>query len=134
MYILWIYIKDISVIYNVYTWYIHSILACILHPVANFYFAPLLSTLGILALVNVDVQGTPGTENSRLEQRINCHSRNIRYIQGIYQRLGRGQAAGSGCSPGPRAIYSIPALCLGLYLTSTRISPIFSRDTIVYTL
>ena len=31
----------------------------------DFYFAPLLTTLGILALGNVDAQGTPGTENSR---------------------------------------------------------------------
>ncbi len=31
----------------------------------NFYFAPLLSTLWILALVNVDAQGASGTVNSR---------------------------------------------------------------------
>ncbi len=31
----------------------------------NFYFAPLLRTLGILALGHVDAQGAPGTVNSR---------------------------------------------------------------------
>ncbi len=30
----------------------------------NFYFAPLLHTLGILALGHVDAQGAPGTVNS----------------------------------------------------------------------
>ena len=44
------------------------------------------------------------------------HSKNIpgiyqvytRYIQGIYQRLGRGQAAGSRCSPGPGLFIDLP--------------------------
>ncbi len=31
----------------------------------NFYFAPLMQTLGILALGHVDAQGAPGTVNSR---------------------------------------------------------------------
>ena len=60
---------------------------------------------------------------------MNCHSRNIpgicRYIPGIYQRLDRGQAAGSGRNTGPLAFYSVPALCVGLSLTSTSVFAMF---------
>ena len=63
---------------------------------------------------------------------MNCHSRNIpgicRYIPGIYQKLKRGQAAGSDRNPGPLAFYRGPALCLLLSLTSTYIPDFFCRD------
>ena len=61
----------------------------------NSYFAPLQHTLGIPALVNVAVI-----------QRI--YQVYTRYIQGIYQRLGRGQAAGSRCNPGPGLFIDLP--------------------------
>ncbi len=65
----------------------------------------------------------------RLEQRMNCHSRNIPgiclYIPGIYQIQERGQAAGSDSNPGPLAFYRGQALCLQLSLTSTRITAVF---------
>ena len=63
---------------------------------------------------------------------MNCHSRNIpgicQYIPGIYQKLKRGQAAGSDRNPGPLAFYRGPALCLRLSLTSTYIPDFFCRD------
>ena len=63
---------------------------------------------------------------------MNCHSRNIpgicRYIPGIYQKLKRGQAAGSDRNPGPLAFYRGQALCLRLSLTSTYIPDFFCRD------
>ena len=60
----------------------------------NFYFAKLLSTLGILALVDVDVQGASGAINSQeaLGEGVAAGTRNkmsyqeyTRYIPGIFK-------------------------------------------------
>jgi hypothetical protein len=108
------YLRDIYRIYNVYNWNIHCLYKVYVRDVYctfiryttgstsnhiactsdNFYFAKLLSTLGILALVDVDAQGASGAINSReaLEEGVAAETRNkmsyqeyTRYIPGIFK-------------------------------------------------
>ncbi len=121
--------------------YIHGIYivfsACILHPVAG------VAEEGRVPFPQIHIPLSKYVPMRRATKatakRIGCWNREWNVIPGIYQvyagiylvytkRLDRGQAAGPGRNPGPLAFYSVPALCVGLSLTSTRVSAMFWRD------
>jgi hypothetical protein len=56
----------------------------------KFYFAPLLHTLGILALGHVDAQGAPGTENSQEAQCLIGKTYEPIFLDLCHSRLRRG--------------------------------------------
>ncbi len=56
----------------------------------NFYFAPLLCTLGILGLVHVDAQGASGTENSRKVPSLTGKAYEPIFLNLSHSRLRRG--------------------------------------------
>ena len=109
-----VYDKNMYVIYNVYTWYIHSIL-CVYIPLGGWCCRggqgpippdpPAITSPGRVVIFIL--------LHSCAHLSCECGIQRIyqvytRYIQGIYQRLGRGQAAGSSCSPGPGLFIDLP--------------------------